>query len=394
MESQLELLKTEFSIVKENTCKISANYNSIKDKIGKLKHLYSEMISTNSHRKIFLFCLESFNFQIKAFNVDTENIKNSLLLITNRVYCDYYKLFKLISSLFDEYKYNLPNSIKERPVYNDLNPFAEYKLEDVSNLHEDVCSLILSLIMTHNSNQMKIDSYTSKSQTGICILNFIKTLEYDNSVLKDQIMLYLNYMDFFKNTQTKHLTKLLRKMEALKIEIDEEIVFDSDPDTDTDSSSSDGDTDPNYFPTLLLTTPVSSTTIQSESSCVSSRSFFDYPLDKHEMSDASETSDISEKQESIETSEKQESIERRNTIFSDSSSDAEKKNEKIEPEKKKKGRPRKEDVKDAKNEKKEKPKASKKTETSQPLTENDEHNFGITIDQIQEHVNITMNLDE
>ena len=386
MESQLELLKSEFSIVKENTCKISANYNSIKEKIGKLKYVYSEMISTNSHKKIFLFCLESFNFQIKAFNVDTENIYNSLLLITNRIYCDYYKLFKLISSLFDEYKYKLPSSIKERPIYNDLNPFVEYKFEDVSNLHEDVCSLILSLIMTHNYNEIKIDSYTSKSQTGICILNFIKTLEYDNSVLKDQIMLYLNYMDFFKNTQTKHLTKLLRKMEALKTEIDEEIVFDvdpdpdPDPDPDTDSSLSDGDTDPSVDPTqfqaLLLTTPVSSTA-SFESACMSSRDFFDYSLDKQE------TTEISE---------------RRNTISSDTSStisDAEKKNEKIEPEKKKKGRPRKEDAKNVKDEKKEKPKASKKVDQHIiPLTENKELDFGITIDQLQEHVNVTMNLDE
>ena len=371
MESQLELLKLEFNLVKENIKKISSNYNSIKEKIGKLKHVYSEMISTNSHKKIFLFCLESFNFQIKAFNVDTENINNSLLLITNRIYCDYYKLFKLISSLFDDYKYKLPSSIKEKPVYNDLNPFAEYKLEDVCNLHEDVCSLILNLIDTHNSNQIKIDSYTSKSQTGICILNFIKTLEYDNSVLKDQIMLYLNYMDFFKNTQTKHLTKLLRKMEALKTEIDEEIVFDVDPDTDTDSSSSDGDTDPSIdptqFQTILLTTPVSS--IASSVSHVSSHDFFENPL---------------------------EITERRNTISSDSSltiSDTEKKNEKIEPEKKKKGRPRKEDAKNAKDENKEKPKVYKNTETPS-LIENEELNFGITIDQLQEHVNITMNVAE
>lgn len=376
MESQLESLKSEFSVVKENICKISANYNSIKEKIGKLKHLYSEMISTNSHKKIFLFCLESFNFQIKAFNVDTENIHNSLLLITNRIYCDYYKLFKLISSLFDEYKYSFPTSIRGCPAYNDLNPFAEYKLEDVCNLHEDVCHLIFSLILKYNSNQMKIDSYTSKSQTGICILNFIKTLEYDNSVLKDQIMLYLNYMDFFKNTQTKHLTKLLRKMEALKTEIDEEIVFEPDPDTDSDSSSSDSDTDTNQFPTLLLTTPVSSvvssssSASSSSSSSVSSHEFFEDPL---------------------------EITERRNTAWSDTSSiisDAEKKNEKIEPEKKKKGRPRKEDAKNVKDAKKEKPKASKKAETPQSLTENEELDFGITIDQLQEHVNVTMNVSE
>lgn len=371
MESQLESLKSEFSIVKENTCKILANYNSIKEKIGKLKHVYSEMISTNSHKKIFLFCLESFNFQIKTFNVDTENIHNSLLLITNRVYCDYYKLFKLISSLFDEYKYKFPSTIKELPIYNDLNPFAEYKLTDVCILHEDVCSLILSLIQMHTINQAKIDSYTSKSQTGICILNFIKTLEYDNSVLKDQIMLYLNYMDFFKNTQTKHLTKLLKKMEALKTEIDEEIVFDSDSDTDSDTDSDPPD--PNDFPTLILTTPVSSV--------ASSFDFLKENLEKHDEDNS-------------------QPLARRNTMSSDASfstTDTEKKNEKMEPEKmepekRKKGRPRKEDSKDVKNVKKEKPKASKSNEH---LTqENEESDFGITIDQLQEHVNVTMNVSE
>jgi hypothetical protein len=91
-----------------------------------------------------------------------------------------------------------------------------------------------------------------------------------------------------------------------------------------------------------------------------------------------------------------ETIENHNTAWSDTSStvsDTEKKNEKIEPEKKKKGRPRKEDAKNVKDVKKEKPKASKKPET-QSLTENEELDFGITIDQINEHVNVTMNLDE
>ena len=64
----------------------------------------------------------------------------------------------------------------------------------------------------------------------------------------------------------------------------------------------------------------------------------------------------------------------------------------MEPEKKKKGRPRKEDSKDVKNVKKEKPKASKSNEH---LTqENEESDFGITIDQLQEHVNVTMNVSE
>ena len=229
MEEQLDTLNHEFTVVKENINSINTNISSIKTKLDKLRSVYSKMISTNSHKKIFLFCLESFNFQIKSFSVDSDNLHKSLLLVSNRVYCDYYKLFKLIKTLFDDYGYNFPKEIGDSHAYDILNPFFEYSVVEIDKIHGDVCALINTLIEYYNDNCTKIANYTSKSQTGISIFNFIKTLEYDNSVLKDQIVLYLNYMDFFKITQTKYLAKLVGKTDLLKKEIDTEIVDDLDP---------------------------------------------------------------------------------------------------------------------------------------------------------------------
>ena len=121
------------------------------------------------------------------------------------------------------------------------------------------------------------------------------------------------------------------------------------------------------FRTILLTTPVSSVA-SSESSCVSSRDFFEDPtiyLDPLEIT------------------------ERRNTVSSEVSSnisDTEKKNEKNTPENveekpaKKKGRPRTKGVVETKSVKK--------------IEETD--NFGITIDQLQEHLDnaISMSIVE
>jgi hypothetical protein len=267
MEEQLETLNYEFSIVKENIHTIILNSASIKTKIEKLRNIYSEMISANSYKKIFLFCLESFNFQIKSFSVDNENLNKSLLLISNRVYCDYYKLFKLIKTLFEEYKYDVPKKISEPPVYDILNPFFEYSVDDISKMHDDVCLLLYALIDYFNNNCDNIMAYTSKSQSGICIANFIKTLEYDNSVLKDQINLYLGYMDFFKSTQTKYLVKLLNKMELLKKEINDEINDDIDPPPPPNNTSED-DSDESDGPYLELTSPVKNAIISHV--CVSS----------------------------------------------------------------------------------------------------------------------------
>ena len=264
MEEQLETLNYEFSIVKENIHTIISNSASIKTKIEKLRNIYSEMISANSYKKIFLFCLESFNFQIKSFSVDNENLNKSLLLISNRVYCDYYKLFKLIKTLFEEHKYDIPKEISEPPVYDILNPFFEYSVDDISKMHDDVCLLLYALIDYFNNNCDNIMAYTSKSQSGICIANFIKTLEYDNSVLKDQINLYLGYMDFFKSTQTKYLVKLLHKMELLKKEINDEINDDIDPPPPPNNTSED-DSDESDGPYLELTSPVKNAIISQAS---------------------------------------------------------------------------------------------------------------------------------
>ena len=339
------------------------------------------MVSENSSKKIFLFCLESFNFQIKSFSVDNENLNKSLLLISNRVYCDYYKLFKLIKSLFEEYKYSAPKEIAEPPVYDILNPFFEYSVETISKMHGDVTLMLETLIDYYNNNCDNIQAYNCKSQTGICITNFIKTLEYDNSVLKDQINLYLSYMDFFKNTQIKHLMKLLCKMELLKKEINDEINDDIDEDICpvTPNNSVKDDSDGDDGPYLELTTPILMTRSILSNESVSSNSSVSSKVtrntSKSVSSEASElssnSSEISAKSNTNETSVV--------SVATVATTSTEKKNEKFveqnaeEKPAKKKGRPRTKDVG--------KTKSDKKIEATDSK-EHFEEEFGVTIDQI------------
>jgi hypothetical protein len=384
MEEQLCTLIQEFTTVKDNINSINLNISSVKTKLDKMRSVYSKMISANSHKKIFLFCLESFNFQIKSFSVDSDNLQKSLLLVSNRVYCDYYKLFKLIKILFDDYGYQVPKEIGNLHTYDILNPFFEYLVPDIDKIHGDVCLLINALIEYYNDNCVKIANYTSKSQTGISIFNFIKTLEYDNSVLKDQIVLYLNYMDFFKITQTKYLAKLVGKTDSLKQEIDAEIVDDLDPPPVEESVELTVETSnpPN--------TPVVSSDDDEEDG-----PYLQLTSPTH-MSDAlSETSEISLTDSQVSKGSK-------------GSKDSEKKNEISAPENvgektvKKRGRPRTKNVAKTKNAKKDEATDSKGSEgregRSAPDTESSAPDtfkessapFGLTIDQIEEHVNGTI----
>jgi hypothetical protein len=126
--------------------------------------------------------------------------------------------------LFEEYK--LENKTqKTHPEYRDLDVNAEFTLEEISNIHDDVIYLTCVLIDKYKESDALIQQYKTKSKTGIYIINLINTIEYDNAILKDQIDLYINYLFFFQNTQTTYLSKLNNKMKNFLKEIENDIDF-------------------------------------------------------------------------------------------------------------------------------------------------------------------------
>ena len=70
MEHNIEKLVSDFANnIQKNISEIQAKSITIKNKIQILRETYSGLIEDNSHKQIFLFCLESFNFQNKKIMV-------------------------------------------------------------------------------------------------------------------------------------------------------------------------------------------------------------------------------------------------------------------------------------------------------------------------------------
>ena len=252
MEDHMFQLKNDFENVKNIVDKIAEIKTAIKKKLGQLKEIHADLIKNNDSKKIFLICLESFHFQYKAMIFDSDNLQRNFLLLTNRTFCDYTSLYGLLQKMFEDYKIDIPTATVH-PVYNDLDPYCEYKMEDINLVHDNSVELIMCLICKLRENENTVSKYKVKSKSGIRIANFINTLEYDNNILRDQIELYINYCDFFQNTQNKYFNKLLEKIKALQYDIDEDIKFhETQMDEDNEETAvSQWTTNP-----LILTHPV------------------------------------------------------------------------------------------------------------------------------------------
>jgi uncharacterized protein YjgD (DUF1641 family) len=154
-----------------------------------------------------------------------DNIDRFRILMNNRMYCDYYKLYNIIlNTIKENSEITLAeNEAKSFPPYKDLEPFQEYRIEDIKEIHENILQLINKLHVFSSSKKYNIDHYNEKHRIGFSISNFINTLEYENRLTNEQISLYINYLSFFHISQKKQIQRLFFRINEFHKEINDNI---------------------------------------------------------------------------------------------------------------------------------------------------------------------------
>ena len=220
----VEKLKTNFDNIISLKIEIARTKVHVSEKLQHLKDIYGELLKSNT-KKIFLFCLDSFYFQYKTFAIEMDNIDRFRILMNNRMYCDYYKLYNIIlNTIKENSEITLAeNEAKSFPPYKDLEPFQEYRIEDIKEIHENILQLINKLHVFSSSKKYNIDHYNEKHRIGFSISNFINTLEYENRLTNEQISLYINYLSFFHISQKKQIQRLFYRINEFHKEINDNI---------------------------------------------------------------------------------------------------------------------------------------------------------------------------
>lgn len=222
MESRIVKLKSDFN----NIITIRNNVKNIFDilliKIGKLKLLYSEFIKDRKNG-MFVFGLDSFYFQSKMIDIEYEDMKRQFLAINNRMYCEYFKLHKIITEYIGKNitDRKITDNVKENnyPIYKDLEPFKEYKIEIISDIHENILSMLSALISTLNNRENELEIHKTKQSIGLNIDNFITTFSFQINVLREKIVMFITYIEFFHKMHTKYLKRFNTKIQLMHTHI-------------------------------------------------------------------------------------------------------------------------------------------------------------------------------
>ena len=229
METRLIKLKRDFSNVITISNSVKNVFDILQIRIHKLKIFYSEFIKTNK-QNIFIFGLDSFHFQGKLIDIEYEDMQRLFLAINNRMYCEYFKLYKIIveyiaKNIQDKKLVELTR-LNNYPVYKDLEPFREYSFETIQEIHENILNLISALMSVLSNKELELNAYRSKQDIGLNIDNFVTSFNFNNIVLREEIISFLTFVEFFHKLHTKYLKRFSHKIQLMYVHISTDIKFD------------------------------------------------------------------------------------------------------------------------------------------------------------------------
>ena len=229
METKLVKLKSDFNNIITIRNTVKNVFDILQIRIDKLKSFYVEFIKNNKNN-LFIFGLDSLQFQSKLIDIEYDDMKRLFLAINNRMYCEYFKLHKIIVDYVtnnnEEKVYIDISKVNNYPTYKDLEPFKEYSFELITDIHENILNILSILISTLNNKENELSIHKIKQNIGLNIDNFISTYNFNINVLKEKINMFISYIEFFHKMHSKYLKRFSNKIQLMYTHINNDIKFD------------------------------------------------------------------------------------------------------------------------------------------------------------------------
>lgn len=229
MEGQIESIEKKFAELTDMRKNMSG-YLEIGEKlVKKIEHIYSS-IGKDTDDDLLIITLDTLRFQIRHFEHECSQLKHMYELVNNRVYGDYYKLYKYV---YEFYKHNFSDillidshdmDLNVFPVYQDLDPMRQYRFADVEKIHANLIQVMTMLGTNLKNKDLELERLHDKKNKGLHLHSFVSTYSFNTTILREKTSLFLNYLEYICDQHSKYLTRLCNKtcvvLKNVKMDID------------------------------------------------------------------------------------------------------------------------------------------------------------------------------
>ena len=222
-----------FKKINKIMIEIQKVFFEINEQINNVYKIYQSLINDNKENKdkLSLYGLDTLNFQSNLFQTQYENCDYMYKILNNRIYGDYFKLYKIImntciSSNIDDPKFlSFINNQHNIAIYKDLDQTKVYTDIELFNIYELINQLITLLSNYIKSKEMIDNKHKNLIKSGFKINSFAYSYNYNIHVLKSQLELYLNYLEFYNNMHLKYFNKIKIRADNILKDIYNDIIF-------------------------------------------------------------------------------------------------------------------------------------------------------------------------
>jgi len=201
----------EFSKISVKRSEIQDLFVKLEEMKGTIQVHYTTLLVKNETSQFF--GLDSFRFQVKLMENETKHLKEQMVLIENRLYCDYYKLYvRVLEYLSTTFQFESPKN--PYPVYKDLDPLKVYEFEHTSALfHENMAALQKA----YDTLEIELKKRTEDerlNRTGIHIGNYVHNRKFKDAIIRTNLGLYEQYLNTYFNYHMTFLTNLMERLDV------------------------------------------------------------------------------------------------------------------------------------------------------------------------------------
>lgn len=217
-----------FNKIKEMRNGLNNIFNDIELKISKLNELYTNIVKTHQDKK-YIFGLDSFHFQNKLIKMEYENMKSIFNYIDNRIYCEYYKLHRMLYEYINkeitdnEFVNKLLLGHKKFAAYKDLETDKIYDFNITCEMHDTINTYIKELTNYIKEQYEKIKEEECTSNMGLNIHNMIHEQKYMIILLEGKVNMFVDYLNTFNTHHTKYFGRLTIKLKLMLGIVNEDI---------------------------------------------------------------------------------------------------------------------------------------------------------------------------
>ena len=223
-------LKNQFENVKDYKNDIDNVLKYINNKNLILTNIYNDYLTEHINKSNYKNSLDTFNFQTKLINLEYQSYTKIYKIFINRMYGDYYKLYRKLvdyiqSNINELTNFNLIKIVLSNnyPKYKDLEIYNEYSFEIIDNIFTEILSIISELSSYCIKENHLIRELENKKNHGININHFLNEKKYSIIILEQKINFYYELLNGYIQFQNKYSKRLLFKLKLIYTQISHDI---------------------------------------------------------------------------------------------------------------------------------------------------------------------------